>query len=140
MVRQLEGLRTAFAQDPDAVDQRVVAGEEGRQQPLVADRNVQRRDLSNIAHRLEELRLLGIAAADGDDLAAGGEPLDDVAADKAGPAEHRGSAISHGLPRWARPAGALISRTLYLRGRPTTQGTERCQGSAFFRTNSLSRT
>ncbi len=112
MVRQLESLRPAFAQDPDAVDQRVVAGEEGRQQPLVADRNVQGDDLSDIAHRLEELRFLGVTAADGDDLAAGGEPLDNISADKARPAEHRGAAISHGLPRWSQLAGALKPGTL----------------------------
>src|SRR5438132_5587905 len=104
MVRHLEGLRAALAQDADAVDERIVAGEEDRQQPLVADRNVQGCDLPDIAHRLEELRFLGIAAADGNDLAAGGEALDNVAADKARPAEHRGPAISHGLPRWSQPA------------------------------------
>ena len=112
MVRQLEGLRPFFAQDPDAVDQRVVAGEEGRQQPLVADRNVQWGDLSDVAHRLEELCFLGVAAADGDDLAARGEPLDNVPADEARPAEHRGAAISHGLPRWSQLAGALKPGTL----------------------------
>src|SRR6266566_482076 len=68
---------------------------------LVADCDVQRHDLPDIAHRLQELGLLRVAAADGDDLAPRREALDDITADEARPAEHRGPAISHGLPRSA---------------------------------------
>ena len=98
MMHELESLRPAFTQDADAVDERRIAGEEGRQQRRIADRDIQGRDLPDIAHRLQELGVLGVAAADGDHLAACGEPPDHVPADEARPAEHGGSAISHGSP------------------------------------------
>ena len=99
MMHQLESLRSAFPQDADAVDQRIVAGEESRQQRFVVDRDVERHDLSDIAQWLQELRRLGVAAANGDDLAARGEPLDDISADETRSAKHCSPAISHGRPR-----------------------------------------
>ena len=83
MVHQLKGLGSAFPQDANAVDQRIVAGKEGGQQRLVADPDVKRHDLPDVAQRLEILGRLGVAAADGNDFAACGEPLDDISADKA---------------------------------------------------------
>ncbi len=103
VVNPLKSLRPALAQDADAIDQRLVAGEERGQQPLVVDRDVQDRDLPDIAERHQKLGFLGMAAADRDHVAARGKPLDDVAADEARPAEHRGSAISHMTPCCAPP-------------------------------------
>src|SRR6516165_555325 len=110
---QVEGLRPLFLQYAGAIDERIVAGEKGGQQLLVADRNVQRHDLPDIAQRLQELGLLGVAAADRNHIAASGESLDDVAPDEARAAEHRGPARSHVVSPWAPPAGAPSRRTLY---------------------------
>jgi len=98
VVDQLEGLSSAFLQDADAVDQRIVTGEKGGQHRLVADPNIHRHDLPDITQRLKVLSRLGIAAADGDDFAAGSEPLDDISADEARPTEYRSPPISHGQP------------------------------------------
>ncbi len=103
MVHPLEGLRPGLSQNSHAVDQAVIAGEKGGQQHLVVDREVERLDLPNLAHRAEKLCLLGIAAADRDDIAASGQTLDDVAADKTRPAEHCGSTISHDVPQLRPP-------------------------------------
>src|SRR4029077_2936334 len=49
MMHQIEALAAAFAQDADAIDDRVVAGDKSRQQPLVVDRDVDQADLPDIA-------------------------------------------------------------------------------------------
>ena len=89
MVQPVEALRAALAQDPDAIDDRVVAGEEGGQQSLVFDRDIEQPDLPDIALQLEELGRGGVAAADRQHVAALGQPLDDIAPDKPRPAEDR---------------------------------------------------
>src|SRR5690349_16815286 len=102
MVQPLKGLRPGLSQNSHAVHQAVVASEKGGQQHLVVDREVETLDLPNLAHRAETPCLRGIAAADRDDIAASGQTLDDVAADKTRPAEHCGSTISHNVPSCAR--------------------------------------
>ena len=47
----------------------------------------------------------------GDDVAASGETLDDIAADEPRPAEHRGSAISHGFPLLRPLVGVELAHT-----------------------------
>src|SRR5205807_974600 len=64
---------------------------------FVIDHDIERLDLSDIAHGPQELCRFGVAAADRDHVAASGQPLDDIAADKPGPAEHRGATTSHVL-------------------------------------------
>ena len=64
VVDPLEGLRSALAQDADAVHQRPAPGEKGGQHRLVIDRDVERLDLADIAHRPEEFCRFGIAASD----------------------------------------------------------------------------
>src|SRR5487761_1131990 len=103
MMEKIEPLRAAFVEDAGAIHQRIIAGEKVGQQRRVADRQVDDRDLADIAHRLEEFGLLGVAAADDDDIALRRQTLDDVAADEARSAEHRGAAISHALSRGAAP-------------------------------------
>ncbi len=104
VVHPIEALRPALAQDADAIDQRLVASEEGRQHLLVVDCQIQRRDLPDITERHQKPGALGAAAADGDHIAARGQPLHDVAADKARPAQDRAPAISHRSPGNAPPA------------------------------------
>jgi hypothetical protein len=125
VVNQLEGLSSGFLQDADAVDQRIVAGEKGWQHRLVADPNIQRYDLPDITERLKVLSRLGIAAADGDDFAAGSEPLDDISADEARPTEYRSPPISHGPPRLGAAGWRAESPHSITRQRPATQGTVR---------------
>ncbi len=103
MVDQLEGLPSGFLQNPDAIDQPLVAGKKGRQQLGVVQGDVQEGDLTDLAHRLQEFGGLGIAAADCDPVAAFGEPADNVAADKAGPAEHGDPLILHPVPATFAP-------------------------------------
>src|SRR5207237_5393022 len=89
VVHPVEALRTALLQDADAVDHGVVAGEERRQQSLVVDRDVEEPDLADIALQFQELGGGGVARADGDDIAALGQPLDGVASDEPRSAEDR---------------------------------------------------
>ena len=99
IMRPLEGLPAGLGENADAIDDRIAAGEERRQQPLVVDRDIDGCDLADQPKCHQEPRAFGIAAADRHDITASGEPLDDIAADKARPAEHRGSATSHLSPR-----------------------------------------
>ena len=56
-------------------------------------------DLPDQTRGHQKPRTFGVTAAHRHDITAGGEPLDDITADKARPAEHRGSATSHLSPR-----------------------------------------
>src|SRR5690348_7744975 len=95
MVHGLETLAAALAKDADAVDDRVVAGQEWPQQALAVDRQVDEPDLADIALQLQELGLGGIASTDGQHVAALGQPLDHIAADEPGPAEDRNPMLLH---------------------------------------------
>ncbi len=95
MVYRLETLRAAFVQDSDEVDDRVVVRHERPQQPLVADRHVDQRDLADIPLQPQKLRLGGIASADGHDIAALGQPFHDISPDEPGPAEDRDAVLLH---------------------------------------------
>src|SRR5438067_5840374 len=112
MVDPLEGLRSALPQNADAIDQRAAAGKKGGEHDLIVDRCTDRRDLPDIAHRPQELRLLGVAAADRDHVAATGQPLDHIAADKPGPAEHRGSMTSHVFSNAGAPMAVIYSAAI----------------------------
>ena len=65
MVHHLEALRAAFVKDADEVDDAIIVRDEGRQQRLVADRDVDEPDLADIALQPEELGGRGVAPADG---------------------------------------------------------------------------
>ena len=95
MVYRLEALRAAFAQDSHKVDDRVVIRHERPQQPLVADRHVDQRDLSNISLQPQKPSFGGIASADGHDIAALGQPFHDISPDEPGPAEDRDAVLPH---------------------------------------------
>ncbi len=99
MMHPLEGLPTALGEDADAVDHRFAASNKSRQQLFIINREIDCRDLPDQAERHQEPGALRIAAADRDHVAASGKPLNDIAADKARPAKHRGSATSHLSPR-----------------------------------------
>src|SRR5262245_28741857 len=126
MVHQLKALCATFPQDADAVDQPIVVGNEGRQQRLVADCDVQRLNLPDVAEGLEKLGRLGIAAADGDDVTARGETFDDISTDEPRPAEDRGPVISHGSPRlgagWRAESQPSITHRLLVPKEPTDDG------------------
>ncbi len=94
-MHHLEALRAAFVEDADEVDDRVVVGDEGGQQPLVVDRQVDEPDLADIALQLEEFGGSGVAPADGQDVAALGQPLDHIAPDEPGAAEDRHPMLFH---------------------------------------------
>ena len=104
MMHPLEALRATFLQNANAIDQGIVAGKKSGQQLLVVNGEVQHRDLPDIAQRQKKFGFLGTAAADGDHIAPRGKPLNNVAADEARPAQHRGPAISHGSSRCAPTA------------------------------------
>ena len=85
MMDQVEFLRAALGEDANAVDEGVLASEEGRQQRLVVDADIDEPDLADIAFELEEFGVCRMAAAHGENLAAPGQMLDDIAADEPGP-------------------------------------------------------
>src|SRR6185312_7825160 len=99
----------ALVQDADAIDQRILAGKEGRQPHLVVDGDVDEADLADIALELEKLGVRRMPAADGENLAALGQVLDDIAADEPGSAENRDLVRLHdrGLANWVRLSNNL---------------------------------
>src|SRR5205814_1514492 len=96
VVHHIEALAAALAQDPDAIDHRVIAGENRLQQLLVVDTDVEETDLADIALELQEFGGAGVAGGDGQNNPAFREPLDDVAPDEPRPAEDRPS-VTHAL-------------------------------------------
>jgi hypothetical protein len=100
-LHRLEFLAAALEEDADQVDRRIGAGERGGDGLMVLDRHAERRDLPDVAERLQETRPRRMPHRDADRPAVPGQALDHVAADEAGAAENRRYA-AHANPL-ARP-------------------------------------
>src|SRR5690348_2963317 len=94
-MEQLEALPAALIEDADRGHHRARPLHRGGQDLFVAEAAIDERDLTDIAHRLQELRLARMTADHGDNGAALGQPLHDVAADEPRPADHADTAIAH---------------------------------------------
>src|SRR5712691_4730720 len=95
MMHPVEALPAAFVQNADEVDDGVIVRDESRQQRLVVDSDVDEPNLANIALQFEEFGGSGAAPADGQHIAALGQPLDDIAPDEPVPAEDRRAMLIH---------------------------------------------
>ena len=84
----LEVAGPPLRQNADQVHHQVGAFDRAMHRRLVLDRRVERHDLPNRAHRLEEQRCLRIAHCNPHYVPARRQPLDDIAANEPGPTEH----------------------------------------------------
>src|SRR5439155_5405115 len=97
----LKALRAALAQDSGEVDDGVGIGDEGGEEGLVVDPEVDQPDLADFALELEEFGARRMATADREHVAAFGQALYQIAPDKPGAAEDRHAMLSHVASRRA---------------------------------------
>jgi hypothetical protein len=83
-----EGLRSALIQDSDHVDDRKGAGRRALERLGKPHIGLHRHDLTGKAERLQMICKIGAAHRHAHPVAAAGERLHHVAADKAGTADH----------------------------------------------------
>ena len=95
---RLETLRTRLVEHADEVDRHVSALDGGGHRRVVADVRRDRRDLTDIAHGLEEERAFRPPDGDADAVAPAGELAHGIAADEAGTAEHGCCGRRHRAP------------------------------------------
>ena len=84
-----EGLRPPADQHAHAIDDRIDALDGGAHTVRIAQIGLHRHDLAHAARGFQELRPFRVPAGDPHAGALGRQPLDDVAPDESGAAEHR---------------------------------------------------
>ena len=109
-----KALSPGFVENAHQVDHPVGALHRRHHRRAVAHIRPDRRDLANIAHRLEEQRALGVAHRDRDPRACRRQPLHQMAAQKTGTAEYG----HHG---WCHHALPSPGHTLFLACVPETR-------------------
>ena len=82
-------------QDADEIDDRVSALDRALNRRAMADIRLEQLDLADRAHRAQELRVMRTTDSGSDTPAALGELTDDIAPDKAGPAENHRQFARH---------------------------------------------